>query len=220
MKVGTDAVLLGSWTNVEGANKLLDIGTGSGVIALMLAQRTNQEAIIDAVELQDTDAAQATANVMASPWHKKVTVHHTSIQHYRPPVLYDVIVCNPPYFKNSLRPPGIKRTHARHDTGLTLRDLSASVTRLLSPKGSFSLIMPPNEGDSFAHAAMGNHLYLTRLTRFFSRAGKPQERSLMEFRKQPLPLEEDSLILYESGQAWTEKYQNLTADFYLARHVP
>ena len=219
MKVGTDAVLLGAWANVEGAGTLLDIGTGSGIIALMLAQRTDEKALIDAVELQSTDAAQAAVNVEQSPWPNKIIVHHARIQDYHPHLHYDVIVCNPPYFANSLRPPDTDRAQARHDTELSASDLCGSVTRLLSAGGSFSLILPLNESASFALDAGHNNLFLTRLTRFFTRSGKPQERSLMEFRHLPSHLQEDSLVLYESGRKWTEKYWKLTGDFYLARHV-
>jgi tRNA1Val (adenine37-N6)-methyltransferase len=220
MKVGTDAVLLGAWANVDGARTLLDVGTGSGVIALMLAQRTDEKAIIDAIELQAIDAEQAALNVHNSPWREKVIVHHTRIQDYKPVIRYDVIVCNPPYFADSLKPPGAERTRARHDSELTLQDLSTSAASLLAPSGAFSLILPLNKIDAFVLAATRNGLFLTRLTRFFSRNDKAQERSLMELKHQPAPYQEDSLVLYESGQEWTEKYSNLTGDFYLARHMP
>src|SRR5436190_4533212 len=219
MKVGTDAVLLGAWAKVEGAGTLLDIGTGSGILALMLAQRTDEKAIIDAVELQAPDAAQAATNVGQSPWPDKIIVHHLRIQDYGPPLRYDVIVCNPPYFTNSLRSPDTDRTHARHDTALSTSDLSETAARLLNAGGTFSLILPPNESDSFVLAASHSNLFLTRLTRFFTRSGKPQERSLMEFRNQASLFQEDSLVLYESGSQWTEKYWNLTSEFYLARHM-
>jgi tRNA1Val (adenine37-N6)-methyltransferase len=217
MKVGTDAVLLGAWVKVDGAATLLDIGTGSGLIALMLAQRSDEKAIIDAVELQADAAAQAAVNVANSPWPGKVIVHNARIQEYRPQVRYNVIVSNPPYFTNSLRPPSLDRTRARHDAALTPQELSLSAASLLSTEGAFSLILPLSESDSFVMCAVRNNLFLARMTRFFSRHGKAQERALMEFRRQPSSLQEDSLVLYKSGTKWTDKYWELTNDFYLAR---
>src|SRR5690349_21731423 len=118
MKVGTDAVLLAAWAHLDKAARVLDIGTGSGVIALIAAQRTPDHCLIDAVEIQDADCEQATANVADSPWSKRVSIIHTDIQHFHPASLYDVILCNPPYFINSLRPPAPGRTTARHTVSL------------------------------------------------------------------------------------------------------
>jgi tRNA1Val (adenine37-N6)-methyltransferase len=108
MKVGTDAVLLGAWCPVGNANRILDIGTGSGVIALMLAQRSVAGAHIDAVELNTDDAQQAQANVQGSAWPSKVRVIHSAIQDHRPDAAYGLVVTNPPYFSNSLLPPEIR----------------------------------------------------------------------------------------------------------------
>jgi len=101
-KVGTDAVLLGSWVNVKGAKKILDIGTGCGVIALMLAQRTEDDVMIDAIEVEKADAAQAMENILSSPWPNKVSVFEKSLKEFNPGMPYDLIVSNPPFFINSL----------------------------------------------------------------------------------------------------------------------
>src|SRR5579859_709466 len=131
MKVGTDAVLLGAWVSVAGAKRILDIGTGCGVIALMLAQRTNDDAIINAVEIEAADARQAKDNVLKSPWLKKVTVHQKAIQAFDIGERFDLIVSNPPYYVNSLLPPARARAQARHGKSLTAEELIDQSLRLL-----------------------------------------------------------------------------------------
>lgn len=215
MKVGTDAVLLGAWAKVEGAGRLLDIGTGSGVIALMLAQRTLPQAIIDAVEVAADDARQACENINASPWPKKVRVHVSDIRHFTTEYLYDVIVSNPPFFINSLEPPREDRHRARHTGSLPQADLAAAVSRLLSPGGSFNVILPPNEAALFIGEARKHHLYCSRGCAFLSRRGRTPERHLLEFTRTEVSKEETQLVLYRDGIEWTDEYRALTSDFYL-----
>lgn len=215
LKVGTDAVLVGAWCNVENAQRILDIGTGSGVIALMMAQRTSPDARIDAVEVNVNDANQARSNIMNSPWPGKIAVHALPIQEFSPDGPYDLIVCNPPYFSQSLHPPETNRAMARHDTQLTQRELLAAVDRLLAPHGIFSVILPAHGAEKFIGAAVRHGLHLTRHTRFFTRRHKPQERSLMSFSKTPFPFEEDSLLLYDESDRKSQGYTRLTGEFYL-----
>jgi tRNA1Val (adenine37-N6)-methyltransferase len=216
MKVGTDAVLLGAWASVGQQTSLLDIGTGSGVIALMLAQRTAPTARIDAVEVEEEDAAQARENVRVSPWPEKVVVHHVPIQQFNPGKLYNVIVSNPPYFVNSQPPPEQRRVHARHTVLLDFDDLIAHVVRLLSPAGTFSTILPYTEGLDFINRAHGK-LFCSRRWTFRARTEKPVERLLLEFSKQPVAMEEGSLVLYSESdkQEWSDHYKALTQAFYL-----
>ena len=215
MKVGTDAVLLGAWCDLADAKSILDIGTGSGIIALMMAQRSRRDALIDAVEILQNDAEQATQNVKDSPWPTKVSVTCGRIQDYTSDNGYDLIVCNPPFFSKSLLPPDSSRTTARHDMSLSQPDFLLSVLKLLRPSGTLSLILPPEESEVFRHEAAKMELHLKQLTRFHSRSGKSQERSLMSFTKVHGPLTEDTLILYEEGQKKTAAYQQLTSSFYL-----
>lgn len=217
MKVGTDAVLLGAWAPADSTKTILDIGTGSGVIALMLAQRSPADAQIDAVELQEPDALQAAANVSASPWPGKIKIHQNRIQDFSPGRKYDLIVCNPPFFTNSLLPPSQERSKARHGQTLSPEDLITTTLRLLSPEGILCVIMPPSEGERFIEGAETRRLFLHRMTRFYTRAGKPQERLLMQFGWEAHPPKEDSLFLYTSGSQWTTEYSHLTRDFYLER---
>lgn len=217
MKVGTDAVLLGAWAVVEQAKTILDIGTGSGVIAIMMAQRSSEETKIDAVEILIEDAQQASNNVSNCPWPEKITVSNNRIQDFYPGKKYDLIVCNPPFFSNSLLPPNEKRSKARHPNTLSLDELIAATIRLLLPNGKLCIILPFAESETFTTKARSNKLLLHRLTRFFTRSGKLQERSLMQFAFTHQSPREESLFLYEANDEWTEGYHQLTKDFYLER---
>lgn len=217
MKVGTDAVLLGAWANVDGARSILDIGTGSGVIALMMAQRAEFGVKVDAVEPDTGSAIQANENVEGSPWPDKVTIHQTSIQEFQPTGRYDLIVSNPPFFRRSLLPPTQSRQAARHTETLSFEDLLISVKRLLNPNGTFALVLPVVEGNQFREEAIRHGLACYRSMAFYSRKGKPQERWCMEFtfqgKKEEMGLE--TVVLYENGDQWTEGYLELTREFYL-----
>ncbi|HEV8513696.1 MAG TPA: methyltransferase [Cyclobacteriaceae bacterium] len=215
MKVGTDAVLLGSWTDVNVANQILDVGTGSGVIALMFAQRTNDKVHIDAIEIEKQDAAQAKENVSLSPWSTKVTVSETSFQNFQSTTKYDLVVSNPPYFINSLLPPAPHRQRTRHTEQLTFEELITHSIRLLNSTGTLAVILPVQEGNDFKQLALKNGLHLKRQLAFYSRKEKPQERWLFEFGFELVKPKEEKLILYETGNIKSNDYINLTKDFYL-----
>lgn len=203
MKVGTDAVLLGAWADVANAKSILDIGTGCGVIALMLAQRSN--AIVDAVEIDVESAKQAKENFDASPW--KINIHNTAVQDLAGQ--YDLIVSNPPFFNNSLLPPASSRQKARHTTTLTHEDLMKSVSRLLTPGGKFAVIVPDN-------ALISNPYGLTcsRATAVYPR--QKLERWLLEFSSNEKASfrEEERLVLFD-GDERSQEYSRLTREFYL-----
>ena len=215
MKVGTDAVLLGAWTSAAGAETILDIGTGSGILALMLAQRTPSNTRVDAVEIAQPDFIQATENARSSPWPEKINMHHVAIQSYQTDTRYDLIVCNPPYFINSLVPPTLSRERARHAGSLSSRELLAAVKGNLSKAGTFSIILPTVEGIQFQSAAKEFDLYPSRRLAFYSRKQKPQERWLMEFSFEERDCVTETLVLYGSGNEWSEEYKLLARDFYL-----
>lgn len=215
MKVGTDAVLLGSWVNILGAKRILDIGTGSGVIALMLAQRTSDDVVIDAIEIEGSDADQAKENVLNSSWPKKIDVHQKSLQEFNSDRQYDLITSNPPYFIKSLLPPSQGRIKARHTNELTFEELISHSLRLLNTDGRLALILPFTEGNIFKSLAQESKLYLLRETAFYSRKEKPQERWLLEFGRVEQAVASDQIILYEDNAVKTKEYINLTKDFYL-----
>lgn len=213
-KVGTDGVLLGAWVNVLTAERILDIGTGSGVIALMLAQRTQPTVRIDAIDISIEDCEQAKENVIASPWSEKIRIEPVALQEFESEP-YDLIVSNPPFFIDSAKPPAEERTRARHTEDLPPEELLAHAKRLLSPKGKLCVILPVNEAQSFISLAETQSWYCSRVCEFRARANKPAERLLFQLQLEKNEIKKESLILYEKGEEWTTTYKNLTREFYL-----
>jgi tRNA1Val (adenine37-N6)-methyltransferase len=214
-KVGTDGVLLGAWVNVEGRKRILEIGTGSGVIALMLAQRTPSDALIDAVEIQHEDAIQAKENSARSAWKERIFIYETSIQNFDIGKKYNLIVSNPPFFVNSWLPPSGKRTIVRHTENLTFDELLEAVTRMLASDGLFAVILPHAEALVLIEKAKALQLNNVRQCAFRSRAHKPIERLLLEFSYGDHPTVLEQLVLHGEGEEWSDDYKRLTQDFYL-----
>lgn len=215
MKVGTDAVLLGAWVNVQGVNNILEVGAGSGVISLMLAQRTSADTKIEAIEIEKEDAEQAKENVIRSPWPEKIKIHHQSFQSFHSDRKFDLIVSNPPYFINSQLPPSGKRSQARHTGSLSYDELITKAPTLLSPSGRLAVVLPFEEGKLFQSLAHKNNLHLVSQLAFYSRQGKPQERWLLEFAFEPTVIITQNLILHAEGESWSDDYKMLMKDFYL-----
>lgn len=213
-KVGTDGVLLGAWVNVLTAERILDIGTGSGVIALMLAQRTQATVRIDAIDISIEDCEQAKENVIASPWSEKIRIVPVALQEFESEP-YDLIVTNPPFFIGSAKPPAEERTRARHTETLSPHELLLHAKRLLSPYGKFCIVLPNVEAQSLVSLALKQEWYCTRLCEFRARINKPTERVLLQLQQQKQETVKESLILYEQDEDWTVAYKNLTRDFYL-----
>jgi tRNA1Val (adenine37-N6)-methyltransferase len=217
MKVGTDAVLLGSWVNTSNANSILDIGTGTGIIALMLAQRSNAE--IDAIDIDSNAAIQASENVYACKWKEHIHVHHISLQQYalQTDKKFDLIVSNPPFFIDSSKALEESRSNARHTDQLPYDDLLKGVLKLLNPTGKFYVILPTKESEQFRDLAEENKLFLTKLTRVITRTDKPEKRWLMRFEFTRKSFSEDSITIEEDERhSYTEAYKDLTKDYYLA----
>ncbi|MFI3280447.1 MAG: methyltransferase [Rikenellaceae bacterium] len=215
MKVGTDGVLIGAWTKVNTRDEyMLDIGSGTGLIALMLAQRSS--AMIDAVEIDEMSAEQALGNFKSSQWSERINIHNVNISHFTSNFKYDLIVSNPPFFSDSLLPPDKRRTTARHTTSLTFSDLISSVERLMSPDGRFSLILPLQESALFEEEADGR-LFLWRRCLVKSRENSDTKRVMSEYRLvRSSNIESGELAIREVGsEEYTRDYRTLTADFYL-----
>ncbi len=216
MKVGTDAVLLGAWVNLSGINTVLDIGTGTGIIALMLAQRTGGKAMIDAVEISDEAARDAQENFIRSPWSNSLRLIHQPLQQYTPAKPYDLLISNPPYFINSLKPPALSRQLARHTDDLSFDDLLQAAQRMVTrPAGRLAVILPEPESVIFQGKASRLALKLMRQCLFRTRAHKPVERVLMEFSFSDGHCLHEELCLYHDGNEWTPAYKALTRPFYL-----
>lgn len=214
-KVGTDGVLLGAWVNTEGCHSILDVGTGSGVIALMMAQRTPPDTRIDAIDINPNDAEQARENVLHSPWPEKIIVHHVRLQEFESHPA-DLIVSNPPFFKNSAKPPSASRSQARHTDTLSQEELLTHGNRLLAPSGRLAVVLPDAEGRKFVQLAESNGWYCARMCFFHSRESKPAERVLLELTREQKPLHHEKLVLYKGESlVWTDAYRALTGNFYL-----
>lgn len=214
MKVGTDGVLLGAWADLENAGTILDIGTGTGLIALMAAQR-NPMARIDAIEIESNAFEQAQENVTASPWNGRIRVIQTSLQNYYPGITYDSIVCNPPFFVNSTKNPNQGRTLARHSDTLSHTELISHAMRLLTPDGSLCVILPTTEAIELIHIASQAKLYPFRMTRVLPNPDKAPKRYLIQFKTTQENSIEDELVVELSRHQYSEAYVEMTKAFYL-----
>ena len=216
MKVGTDAVLLGSWVNASNAKTVLDIGTGTGIIALMLAQKSG--ARIDAIDIENSSYLQACENVNDCIWKERIHVHHISLQQFTKENdhKYDLIVSNPPYFVDSSKASEESRTNARHTDHLPFDELLDGVLKLLSPTGKFYVILPTKESELFRDMAEGHKLFLTKLTRIITRTDKPEKRLMMRFEFIRRTFSEDSITIEKDERhSYTDEYKELTKDYYL-----
>ena len=215
MKVGTDGVLLGAWVDVKSAKRILDIGTGTGIVALMLAQRTQPDVTIDAVEIDSNAIEDAAENFSSSPWSNRLTLHRGRVQEFSTSEKFDLVVSNPPYFIDSYKPPTDQRIIARHAESLSFSDLLRISGTLLSENGTLNVILPNTEGLQFIDLAEKSGFYCSRKWLFRTRKEKSIERFLLEFSRIKTDLDEGEILLYSSGENWSNAYQELTREFYL-----
>lgn len=214
MKVGTDAVVLGAWAMHHKTDEMLDIGSGTGILALMLAQRF-PKATIEAIEIEENAVEQAKDNIKDSKWSERIAIHHSSLQDYNTNKKYDLIISNPPYFNNHHFAKGDERSQARHTSTLSFDDLLKYTTKLLSDEGSFQVILPYAETELFIQKARINGLVPTRHTRIAHCEGKNFKRSLLAFQKKEAPMVESELYIKDFQSRFTDEYRALTAAFYL-----
>lgn len=180
----------------------------------MLAQRSKAE--LTAIEPEFEAFSLARDNFQNSPFAERTQIHHTTLQDFHVDTLFDLIVCNPPFFENSLKPPTANRQQQRHTDSLSPVQLLEHATRLLTPAGKLSVVLPAEEGNRFMELATIQKFYIRKSTAVFSKKGKPQERWLLEFGNQKAEhIETDSLTILDAAGQWTEEYKLLTADFYL-----
>ena len=258
MKVGTDGVLLGCWApppplpSPQGREtRILDIGTGSGLIALMLAQRLaappphpsppgrEKGFHIDAIDIDEAAVEQAAENFAASPWADRLHAYHSSLQEWQnhsvPSLvgrvrerLYDLIVSNPPYFQNSLKNPDKARQTARHTDTLSYNELFLHSVRILTENGILALVLPAEAEQEICSLAAQHSLYLTHITRVYSKESKPARRILLSFEKPKFrntdistyrssenPFSEDTLVLEDETGGRSAAYREITKGFYL-----
>jgi len=217
MKVGTDAVLLGSWINAQNSTRILDIGTGTGILAIMLAQKS--KAIIDAIDIDLYAIEQAKSNVEQCKWHDRIFVLHENFQDYVNQITfqYDLIVSNPPYFIDSYKSPEEGRSIARHNDFLPFKDLVDGVSKILSPHGKFFVILPTREAQIFNSIAEKSNLKLAGLLRVKTKAENGiEKRHLMQFEFNPVSYEEKTISIEKDGRHnYHEDYIDLTKDYYI-----
>ena len=223
MKVGTDAVLLGAWGKLPETGHTLDIGTGTGIIAMMAAQRSST--LIDAIEIDEEAYKDAVENCKNSKWNERIHVHHISFQKFVPSATkkYDIIISNPPYFSNCVQAATESRTLARHTNNLSFEELVDGIASLLMQEGSFATILPLKEAEDLSAIAKRYGLYANRITRVKTTCSKPEKRILLQFGFNKTTPQEEMLVIENEPEAgsqlnqrtYSADYKNLTRSFYL-----
>lgn len=209
MKVGTDGVLLGAWADVAASRRILDLGTGSGLVALMVAQRS-AEAEILGIDVDADAVSQARRNFELSPWSERLTAEHCDVRMLRTEQRFDHIVSNPPYFVETIESPNASRATARHSRHLGFRDIVDAAERLLVEGGRLSVILPTDVAAIFRREAF-ERLWLSRQTDVVTKLGETPRRTMMEFRK---TLHPQNPRCHRLTMHSTE-YRELVKDFYL-----
>lgn len=217
MKVGTDSVLLGAWTDFKDAARILDIGTGSGILALMAAQKA-PSAQIDAIDIDAAAVEQARENCFRSQWKDRITIYHQSLQEFVNTTTkrYDIIISNPPYFSNALKSPDKQRTKARHDDHLDLKTLLEIANQLLASTGSLTLILPVAEGKQTIREASKIGLPCLHQTFVKPTENAAPKRCLLCFSKSLSTYYEDEFFIEtRTRHSFSHDYRQLTHNFYL-----
>jgi len=217
MKVGTDGVLLGAWTAVESNPfSILDIGTGTGLIALQLAQRSFAE-VIDAIEIEDNAYEQAVDNFENSPWNDRLFCYHAGLDEFVAEIedKYDLIVSNPPFYTENYKTSDLKRDTARFTDALPFEELLASVAKLLEPTGTFHTIIPHTAYEHFINLAEANGLFPKKTCHVKGNPKADFKRSLISFSFEKSENSIEELIIETARHQYTEAYISLTKAFYL-----
>ncbi len=217
MKIGTDSTLLGAWAEFDDCKRILDIGTGTGVLALMAAQR-NKNAEITAVEIDDMAFFQASDNFKKSPWTERLHVIHDSIQNFKSAKEFDCIISNPPFFDHQrfLLSPDSRRKIARATETLTLGDLFLNVNRLMSTSGFFHLIAPYSSEEDILNISSENNLYLRKYCEVIPRENKAPNRLMLSFSKISGPVDKNSICIRKAVGSYHEycpDFEYLLKDF-------
>lgn len=216
MKVGVDGVTLGAWADVAVAKNVLDVGCGSGLISLMVAQRCNAQ--ITAIDIDNQSIIRTAENADNSPWEDRIEIQHISFQNFADVTSekFDVIISNPPFFNNSLKNPSESRTTARHTDSLSHEDLLMCSRKLLHPDGKLCLILPVEEGNACIETGKEIGLFCSKKVSIFPNASKPAKRLLLEFiLSETVCVEQILTIETNIRNEYTPEYTNLVKDFYL-----
>jgi tRNA1Val (adenine37-N6)-methyltransferase len=217
MKIGTDAVLLGAWASVKKHPfSILDIGAGTGILTLMLAQRSHAE-LIDAIEIDNDAFEQCVENFEQSPWGDRLFCYHASLKDFVDEIedKYDLIICNPPFYAEDFKTQNDQRDLARFQDAMPFEHIIECVSKLLSANGAFSVVIPFKEESIFIKMASKFDLYPKRTLHVKGNPSSEIKRSLIEFSFQTGNIEVDTLIIETERHQYTQEYINLTKDFYL-----
>lgn len=216
MKVGTDGTLLGAWAQApQEPSRILDIGTGTGLIALMMAQRYPNASIVG-IDIDPAAVAQARDNVTASPFADRISIYEADICHFDENATFDSVICNPPFFTGDLICPDTQRAVARHTISLSYHNLISSAYKLLSANGCFSVIIPIESQSNFESEALMGGFYLSRLFRVKTTPVKKPKRCLIEFKKIPVSKVVNTCEVIETNPGIrSDWYKELTRDFYI-----
>ncbi len=217
MKIGTDSVLLGAWTSLEKTPfSILDIGSGTGVLALMLAQRSHAE-LIDAIEIDDNAYEQCVENFEQSPWSDRLFCYHASLEEFTDEIedKYDLIISNPPFYSEDYKSENNQRDLARFVDAMPFEHLLESVSKLLAEDGVFSVIIPFKEETSFIALASQMNLFVNKKLHLKGTPTSDIKRSLLEFSFHESDIKTNELIIETARHQYTQDYINLTKDFYL-----
>ncbi|ERT04175.1 mycolic acid cyclopropane synthetase family protein [Lyngbya aestuarii BL J] len=215
MKVGTDGVLLGAWTDIKNTQTILDIGTGTGLVALMLAQRSTAQ--IDTVEIDKNSSIQAKENITQSPWKERIKIYHSSVQDYTKycSKRYNLIVSNPPFFENAYKALKASRTVARHTDLLSPVDLLNVSQQLLDREGRLTVIYPTEAANRFLTLAEKSGFFCTQKLLVKPTPNRPTKRILMEFSQSQNNQPENTLTIETERHLYTPEFIDLVKDFYL-----
>ncbi len=216
MKITTDSVILGAWASSENPQKILDIGTGTGVLALMMAQRFHA-AEITAVEIVKEAANEAAENFKNSPWANRLKIVVADFKDFAnlSAEKFDLIISNPPFFENQLRSPDKQKTLVRHTDKLSYQDLFAFAKKIITSSGKFCLVMPANIFDKISKIAEKNNFFLTKIVKIYPKPSKNYNRLLLEFSPKQTDLQEHTLTIRNEDNSYTAEYLRLTKEFYL-----
>lgn len=215
LKLGTDAVLLGAATQFCNPKSILDIGTGTGILALMMAQK--YDCAISAIDIDENSIIDAQQNISNSNWANRIAVKHCSIQDFakESTEMFDGIICNPPFFSQSLINPEKNKAAARHTIALTPDDLFRCIDTLLSTYGTASIIIPTSEKTRFSEAAANNNLYISQEIQIFPFVNSPSaNRSILFYAKCWKEFSSSTIHIRNEDKTYSDEYKNLTADYY------
>lgn len=217
MKIGTDGILLGAWVELDNPYSILDIGAGTGIIGLMLAQRSDA-GLIDAIEIDDDAYEQCVDNFENSPWNDRLFCYHASLEEFAEEMdeeKYDLIISNPPFYTEDFKGSDEVRNQARFADALPFENLIENVSKLISEEGQFAVIIPFTEEEKFLEIAKEVNLFPNRVTRVRGTKNTPIKRSLLQLSFSEQDVQVNELIIEISRHEYTPGYIELVKDFYL-----